>query len=73
MAKDNGYEPDQQLQFVSDGVLAFAYAFKAMHRDLCHGKSGLCQDMDPINGSMLLNYLRQVNFIGKKCLSSVFS
>lgn len=36
-----------------------------MHRDLCHGKAGLCDEMKPTEGSMLLQYLRKVNFEGK--------
>ncbi|XP_018407335.1 PREDICTED: uncharacterized protein LOC108783290 [Cyphomyrmex costatus] len=55
---------EDQLQFVSDAVMAFAYAFRDMHRDLCHGKAGLCDEMKPTNGTMLLQYLRNVDFKG---------
>ncbi|XP_011049692.1 PREDICTED: metabotropic glutamate receptor 2 isoform X2 [Acromyrmex echinatior] len=57
-------EFEDQLQFVSDAVMAFAYAFRDMHTDLCHGKAGLCDEMKPINGTLLLQYLRHVDFEG---------
>ncbi|XP_013777493.1 metabotropic glutamate receptor 4-like [Limulus polyphemus] len=60
----NGYEPEPQLQFVSDAVMAFAYAFKNMHRDLCGGDPGLCPQMDPVDGTKLLEYLYNVHFTG---------
>ncbi|XP_066996149.2 metabotropic glutamate receptor 4 [Anabrus simplex] len=55
---------EDQLQFVSDAVMAFAYAFRDMHRELCHGKPGLCDTMKPIKGTELLKYLRKVAFEG---------
>ncbi|XP_011697451.1 PREDICTED: uncharacterized protein LOC105455658 isoform X1 [Wasmannia auropunctata] len=55
---------EDQLQFVSDAVMAFAHAFRDMHHDLCHGKAGLCDEMKPTNGTLLLQYLRNVNFKG---------
>ncbi|CAG9859138.1 unnamed protein product [Phyllotreta striolata] len=55
---------EDQLQFVSDAVLAFAYAIRDMHRDHCHGTTGLCDAMKPTNGTELLRYLRKVDFIG---------
>ncbi|XP_071522284.1 metabotropic glutamate receptor 6-like [Panulirus ornatus] len=55
---------EAQLQFVSDAVMAFGYAFRDMHRDLCGGQSGLCPKMTPIDGEQLLSYLRKVNFLG---------
>jgi len=41
------------------------FLLRDMHRDLCHGKSGLCDEMKPTNGTMLLQYLRNVNFKGE--------
>lgn len=57
---------ENQLQFVSDSVLAFAYALYDMHADYC-GKNfvGLCDKMKPVKGPELLKYLRRVNFTGK--------
>ncbi|KAJ4432053.1 hypothetical protein ANN_20667 [Periplaneta americana] len=53
-----------QLQFVSDAVMAFAHAFRDMHKELCHGRPGLCDAMKPIKGTELLKYLRKVTFEG---------
>ncbi|XP_076643569.1 metabotropic glutamate receptor B [Halictus rubicundus] len=55
---------EDQLQFVSDAVMAFAYAFKDMHKDLCQGKPGLCEAMKPTKGTELLKYLQKVDFEG---------
>ncbi|XP_066582766.1 metabotropic glutamate receptor 2 isoform X2 [Prorops nasuta] len=57
---------EDQLQFVSDAVMAFAYAFRDMHTHLCRGEPGLCANMKPdkIKGKELLNYLREVKFEG---------
>ncbi|CAB0028906.1 unnamed protein product [Trichogramma brassicae] len=62
MKSDMAFE--NQLQFVSDAVMAFAYAFRDMHRDLCGGKEGLCDEMRPTKGEELLKYLRKVDFKG---------
>lgn len=56
---------EAQLQFVSDAVMAFAHAFKDMHRDFCDGKPGLCSALKPIKGTELLKYLRKIKFTGK--------
>ncbi|XP_066967578.1 metabotropic glutamate receptor 2-like [Macrobrachium rosenbergii] len=61
---NNNTEFEAQLQFVSDAVMAFAYAFKNMHHHLCGGHPGLCPRMSPINGEELLSYLRNVSFTG---------
>ncbi|XP_017789864.1 PREDICTED: metabotropic glutamate receptor 2 [Habropoda laboriosa] len=60
--QDTAFE--DQLQFVSDAVMAFAYAFRDMHKDLCGGKPGLCDSMKPTKGTELLKYLRKVDFEG---------
>ncbi|GFT71368.1 metabotropic glutamate receptor 7 [Nephila pilipes] len=59
-----GLEMDKELMFVSDSVLAFAYAIKAMHADLCGDVPGVCKAMKHLNGTMLLNYLKNVSFTG---------
>lgn len=56
---------EAQLQFVSDAVMAFAHAFRDMHRDLCDGVPGLCPRMKPIKGEELLKYLRKIQFLGE--------
>lgn len=65
MVNESTYEMEKQLQFVSDAVLAFAFAFREMHKDLCGGISGLCPAMSPIDGETLLQYLRRVEFTGE--------
>ncbi|XP_067627250.1 metabotropic glutamate receptor 2 [Eurosta solidaginis] len=62
LSKDTDFE--DQLQFVSDAVMAFAYALRDMHRDLCGGRPSLCEAMRPTKGSDLLKYLRKVQFQG---------
>lgn len=63
-SSEHPYEPERQLQFVSDAVLAFAHAFKQMHKKLCKGEYGLCDEMRPIDGTDLLNYLKTIEFTG---------
>ncbi|XP_022178593.1 metabotropic glutamate receptor 2 [Myzus persicae] len=56
---------ENQLQFVSDSVLAFAHALYDMHSDHCGPNFvGLCEAMKPVKGPELLMYLRKVNFTG---------
>ncbi|BFG05991.1 metabotropic glutamate receptor 2 [Drosophila madeirensis] len=55
---------EDQLQFVSDAVMAFAYALRDMHHDLCGGRPSLCDAMKPTKGADLLKYLRKVQFKG---------
>ncbi|XP_054089112.1 uncharacterized protein LOC105213483 isoform X1 [Zeugodacus cucurbitae] len=62
LSKDTDFE--DQLQFVSDAVMAFAYALRDMHRDLCGGRPSLCDAMRPTKGADLLKYLRKVQFQG---------
>lgn len=41
-----------------------AHALHNMHKDLCPGRVGLCPKMETINGTLLLKYIRHVNFTG---------
>lgn len=52
------------MQFVIDAVYAMAHALHSMHMDLCPGSMGVCDKMDPVEGPMLLQYIRSVNFNG---------
>lgn len=64
---------EDQLQFVSDAVLAFAYGLKDMHADVCGGRPGLCDEMNPVDGNTLLHYLRRVKFTGiSNCCRTCF-
>ncbi len=42
-----------------------AHALHSMHIDLCPGSMGICDKMDPVDGGMLLSYIRAVSFNGK--------
>ena len=53
------------MQFVIDAVYAMAHALHSMHLDLCPGFTGVCEKMDPVEGRMLLQYIRSVNFNGE--------
>lgn len=53
------------MQFVIDAVYAMAHALHSMHLDLCPGSMGVCDKMDPVEGRMLLQYIRGVNFNGE--------
>uniref|UniRef100_A0A3P9J622 G-protein coupled receptors family 3 profile domain-containing protein n=1 Tax=Oryzias latipes TaxID=8090 RepID=A0A3P9J622_ORYLA len=64
IGKDSSYEQEGKVQFVIDAVYAMAHALHNMHKDLCPGKVGLCPQMDTINGTLLLKYIRNVNFTG---------
>ncbi|MBN3297432.1 GRM4 protein, partial [Amia calva] len=64
IGKDSLYEQEGKVQFVIDAVYAMAHALHNMHKELCPGKVGLCAKMDPINGTMLLKFIRNVNFTG---------
>ncbi|KAK2897385.1 metabotropic glutamate receptor 4 isoform X1 [Channa argus] len=64
IGKDSSYEQEGKVQFVIDAVYAMAHALHNMHKDLCPGKVGLCSRMDSINGTLLLKYIRNVNFTG---------
>ncbi len=48
-----------------DAVYAMAHALHSMHLDLCPGSMGVCEKMDPVEGRMLLQYIRSVNFNGE--------
>ncbi|XP_035863883.1 metabotropic glutamate receptor 4-like isoform X1 [Sander lucioperca] len=64
IGKDSSYEQEGKVQFVIDAVYSMAHALHNMHKDLCPGKVGLCSKMDTINGTLLLKYIRNVNFTG---------
>uniref|UniRef100_A0A2K6GI87 Glutamate metabotropic receptor 4 n=1 Tax=Propithecus coquereli TaxID=379532 RepID=A0A2K6GI87_PROCO len=64
IGQDSAYEQEGKVQFVIDAVYAMGHALHAMHRDLCPGHVGLCPRMDPVDGTQLLKYIRNVNFSG---------
>ncbi|XP_062842317.1 glutamate receptor, metabotropic 6b, partial [Trichomycterus rosablanca] len=64
ISRDSPYEQEGKVQFVIDAVYAMAHAIHIMHRNLCPGTTGICDRMDPIEGSLLLKNIRAVNFNG---------
>lgn len=65
IGKDSSYEQEGKVMFVIDAVYAMAHALHNMHKDLCPGKVGLCSKMDPVDGTLLLKYIRNVKIAGK--------
>ncbi|XP_059509402.1 metabotropic glutamate receptor 4-like isoform X4 [Stegostoma tigrinum] len=65
IGRNNSYEQEGKVLFVIDAVYAMAHALHNMHKDLCRGHVGLCSKMNPIDGKVLLEYIRKVNFSGK--------
>lgn len=61
--KDN-YVQDSKMGFVINAIYAMAHGLHDMHRDLCLDHQGLCEAMDPIDGSKLLDYLLKTSFTG---------
>ncbi|XP_059426555.1 metabotropic glutamate receptor 4-like isoform X2 [Carassius carassius] len=64
IGKDSSYEQEGKVMFVIDAVYAMAHALHNMHKDLCPGKVGLCSRMDPVDGTLLLKYIRNVKIAG---------
>ncbi|XP_059415844.1 metabotropic glutamate receptor 4-like [Carassius carassius] len=64
IGKDSSYEQEGKVMFVIDAVYTMAHALHNMHKDLCPGKVGLCSKMDPVDGALLLKYIRNVKIAG---------
>uniref|UniRef100_A0A8C1GCW4 Glutamate receptor, metabotropic 4 n=2 Tax=Cyprinus carpio TaxID=7962 RepID=A0A8C1GCW4_CYPCA len=64
IGKDSSYEQEGKVMFVIDAVYTMAHALHNMHKDLCPGKVGLCSKMDPVDGTLLLKYIRNVKIAG---------
>ncbi|XP_077408041.1 metabotropic glutamate receptor 1 isoform X1 [Vanacampus margaritifer] len=58
------YVQDSKMGFVINAIYAMAHGLHDMHRELCPGQTGLCEAMDPIDGSKLLDYLLKTSFRG---------
>ena len=53
------------MQFVIDGVYAFAYALDRLKADVCPGHDGVCREMSDYDGGRFYkNYLLNVDFQG---------
>uniref|UniRef100_A0A3Q2ZN14 Glutamate metabotropic receptor 6 n=1 Tax=Kryptolebias marmoratus TaxID=37003 RepID=A0A3Q2ZN14_KRYMA len=70
IGQDSSYEQEGKVQFVIDAVYAVAHALHNMHQNLCPNRHGVCSNMDPVEGRLLLDYIRTVNFNGKKTLKT---
>ncbi|XP_054623601.1 glutamate receptor, metabotropic 6a isoform X2 [Dunckerocampus dactyliophorus] len=70
---DSSYEQEGKVQFVIDAVYAVAYALHSMQQNLCSAASGVCSNMDPVEGRALLDYIRAVNFNGSAGTSVLFN
>ncbi|TWW68838.1 Metabotropic glutamate receptor 1 [Takifugu flavidus] len=58
------YIQDSKMGFVINAIYAMAHGLHDMHEELCPGQTGLCDAMDPIDGSKLLDYLLKTSFRG---------
>ncbi|KAM7367864.1 hypothetical protein PAMP_014133 [Pampus punctatissimus] len=58
------YVQDSKMGFVINAIYAMAHGLHDMHKDMCPGQTGLCEAMDPIDGSKLLEYLLKTSFGG---------
>lgn len=58
------YVQDSKMGFVINAIYAMAHGLHDMHREVCPGQTGLCEAMDPIDGSKLLDYLLKTSFRG---------
>ncbi|XP_050994358.1 metabotropic glutamate receptor 1 isoform X1 [Labeo rohita] len=61
--KDN-YVQDSKMGFVINAIYAMAHGLHDMHKELCPDYVGLCEAMDPIDGSKLLDYILKTSFTG---------
>ncbi|KAK6318966.1 hypothetical protein J4Q44_G00101770 [Coregonus suidteri] len=73
IAQESQYEQEGKVQFVIDAVYVMAHALHSMHLDLCPASMGVCEKMDPVEGSQLLQYIRSVNFNGSAGTGVMFN
>ncbi|KAJ8399428.1 hypothetical protein AAFF_G00411400 [Aldrovandia affinis] len=61
---EENYVQDSKMGFVINAIYAMAHGLHDMQRDLCPGQEGLCEAMDPVDGSKLLDFLLKTSFNG---------
>ncbi|KAG7460852.1 hypothetical protein MATL_G00203320 [Megalops atlanticus] len=61
---EDNYVQDSKMGFVINAIYAMAHGLHDMYRELCPGHVGLCDAMDPIDGSKLLDFLLKTSFTG---------
>lgn len=65
ISESNGYRQMPALHFVRDAAYAFAHALSNVHRTLCGGKPGMCDQMSRMDGAMLKEAMEKVHFKGE--------
>ncbi len=63
--RTSGYVQEGLVPFVVDAVDAMAHALHDMHRDACGRSRRICPGMLPLAGPRLLEYIRNVSFVGE--------
>lgn len=61
---EENYVQDSKMGFVINAIYAMAHGLHDMHEHLCPDYVGLCEAMDPIDGSKLLEFLLKTSFTG---------
>ena len=64
------YKQEGIVPFVVDAVYAMAHALNNMRLRWCRGQK-FCHRLDPPDGKELLEYIRNVSFIGKDNLHTL--
>ncbi|XP_046852108.1 metabotropic glutamate receptor 4-like isoform X1 [Xenia sp. Carnegie-2017] len=60
---NTGYKELAPVQVVINAVQAMANGLNALHQQKCLGKPGLCDEMRPIDRTLLLQFLRNVTYV----------
>ncbi|CAK6969119.1 glutamate receptor%2C metabotropic 5a [Scomber scombrus] len=58
------YAQDTKMGFVINAIYSMAHGLHSMQQALCPGYKGLCENMRPIDGRKLLEFLMKTNFTG---------
>ncbi|XP_026866999.2 metabotropic glutamate receptor 1b isoform X2 [Electrophorus electricus] len=61
---EENYVQDSKMGFVINAINAMAHGLHDMHEYLCPGYMGLCDAMETIDGSKLLEFLLKTSFTG---------
>lgn len=57
------YKQDNKMSFVVKAIWTMAHGLHSMQREICKDMDGLCSDMLPVNGSILLQHLNKARFM----------
>lgn len=58
------YNEDPKLAFVINSILAVIHGLDKMHKQICNGTAGLCNEMARMNSSLLMHFLKSSRFTG---------